>query len=258
MATKRQYPHVTGVADRDAQQSLRLLWDRVYAVDEARQADAATIATQAATISTLGRRMTAAERLVTQLQLQIGALGSSATPGSDDLVDPPLSGSYPPGPTAITFPGLGVVQVYASPDVSGWTETGTFSVTFVPGQLNLSISALGAWSAPGQTINIGGAQQAATIWLFRQIGGTWYGAGAERLRPNQTVKGLNAAYTQWPLDWWYNPSIWGPLSVVGVPGENVALLVTAGSTRLDNRTYVTERTPILQFAWPADGVTVTI
>lgn len=254
MATRRQYPHVAGVVDRDAQQSLRLLWDRVFLVQEALAADAETIAAQAETITSLTSRLVTAERRVAQLDVRVGA-ASSAAAGPGDLVDPPTSGSYPPGPTAITFPGLGVVQVYASPDVSGWTQTSTLSVTFTPGLLTLAISELANWSA--QPINIGGATQAATIWLFRQIGGVWYGAGAERLRPNQTTKVLNSSYIQWPIDWWYNPTIWGPLSVPGVPGESVALLVTAGSTRLDNRTYFTERTNLITFTWPNDGVTAS-
>jgi hypothetical protein len=39
---KRQFPHVDGVADWRAQQSLRLLWDRVFALEERLQAAEAT------------------------------------------------------------------------------------------------------------------------------------------------------------------------------------------------------------------------
>ena len=120
----------------------------------------------------------------------------------------------------------------------------------------LEVNDVAAW-LPG--VNIGGAFQEATIWLFFQITGTWYGAGAERLRPNQTTKVEATNYSQWPSDFWYNATNWGPLAgfTPGV-GQPAAVLITAGSTRLDNRTLVTERTNILTFGWPADGSVVEL
>lgn len=253
--TRRQFPHVGQVQDRDAAQSLRLLWDRVFAVEDARTADAATIAAQATTISGLSSRLSKAERTIASLALQIKAAGASGG-GSGDLTDPPITGEIPANSTQ-TFAGLGAVSVYASGVVDAWTEVGTLSATFTPGRLLLSISALASWSA--NPINIGGATQAATIWLFLQIGGSWVGAAGERLRPNQTTKDENTLYSLWPGDWFYNPTIWGPLSgYVPTPGQPAALMVAAGSTRVDSRTNFTERTPVVQFAWPADGATLTI
>ena len=45
--TRRQYPHLAQVKDRDAAATLRLLWDRMFAMEEGRTADAATLAAQA-------------------------------------------------------------------------------------------------------------------------------------------------------------------------------------------------------------------
>lgn len=247
--TKRVYPQLPLIGDRAAQTSLRLLWDRVYGVEEARAADAVTITSQAATIATLQTRLATAERTIAGLQLQSRARTGGGS-GGGDLTDPPISGEVP-GTSTQTFGGIGAATIYASPVVESWTEVGTLAGSFSPGLLSLSISSLAAWSAI--PINIGGADQAATIWLFLQISGAWVGAGAERLRPNQTTKVENTLYSRWPGDWFYS-SPFGPLTgIVPTAGQAAAFMVTAGSTRLDNRTNVQERTPVVQFSWPADG-----
>jgi hypothetical protein len=252
--TKRAYPHVDAVKDWPAQQSLRLLWDRLGALDALRVTDAATLAAQATTITSLTTRLTAAERAVASLKLQI-TTGAGTGAGGGDLTDPPVGGPVPSNSTQ-TFSGLGSVQVIASPVVDAWPETGTLGISLSPGLISLSINRLAAWSA--NPINIGGATQAATIWLFLQVGGTWYGAGAERLRPNQTTKVENTSYAQWPLDWFYQPATWGVLAAAASAGQNAAFMVTAGSTRLDNRTNFTERTNVVPFIWPADGASVVL
>lgn len=251
---KRTYPLITQIEDRYSRESFRLLWDKAHGSTEDLNSLSAQVNAQATTIADLSTRLGDAETTIRRLRLQVAANASSGSSGGGgDLTDPPVSGPVPSTATQ-TFPGLGSVTTYASPVVDSWAEVGTLGFTFSPGLLTLAISQLGAWSA--NPINIGGATQAATIWLFLQISGSWVGAGGERLRPNQSTKAENTLYSLWPGDWFYNGT-WGPLGIVPTAGQSAAILVTAGSTRVDNRTNFTERTPVVQFAWPADGTTVS-
>lgn len=255
MATsKRQYPHVDGITDWNARQSVRLLWDLQFRLQDAITSAQETITTQASTISSLQTRLSSTERKLAQFTIRPQVEQQTTV---DDLNNHVIDGSFATGPTAINFPGLGIVQVYSSPDVSGWTETGTIDVfRFSPGLLTVNYSTMSAW-LPG--VNIGGAFQEATIWLFFQIAGVWSGAGAERLRPSQTTKVEATNYSQWPTDFWYDPSRWGTLAqLTPIAGTPAAALITAGSTRVDNKTLFTERTNIITFGWPADGATVDV
>lgn len=258
MAGRRQYPHVGGVADWQAAQSLRLLWDRYYELNDQRVEDEGTIEAQAAEITTLQSRLSTAERKITTLQLsQAKAVATDPDAGLDTADAIAVSGPFATGPTAINFPGLGIVQVYSSPDVSGWPETGTITrLGFDPALLTVNYSTMAAW-LPG--VNIGGGTfQEATLWLFFNIGGPWYGAGAERFRPNQTTKAEATLYSQWPRDFWYDATRWGPLaSLTPFAGQPAAALMTSGSTRVDNTTIVQERTSLLLFSWPADGLSIS-
>lgn len=257
MARTRQYPHLDGVTDWQARQSLRLLWDRVF--DQADGIDAAntTILAQASTIAALSASLSTLQTKVTKLAIVAPGSGAGTDPDAGiDLIDTgTVSGPFANGPIAATFAGLGVVQIFSSPDVSGWAETSVFTrLSFAPGVLTINHSLLGQWPP----VNIGaGTLQEATIWMFFNIGGTWYGAGAERLRPAQTVKLQSPNYSQWPADWWYS-SRWGALSTLTpFAGQPAAALITSGSTRVDNRTIVQERTNLLLFSWPADGISVS-
>ena len=255
LATSRTYPHVGGVKDREAQTTIRLLWDRVFDVTDQVTAAQSTIDTQAATIADQASEIAVLQRKVTRLSIQ--PVAQPTSPGSGEISNVIVDGTFTTGPTAINFPGIGIVQVYSSPDVSGWTQTGTISrFGFSPGVWNVNYSTIGAW-LPG--VNIGGGTfQEATIWLFLQIAGVWYGAGAERLRPSQTAKPESVTISQWPSDFWYDATRWGPLAGANPSGLAAAALITAGSTRLDNRTLVTERTNLITFTWPPDGTTTEI
>ena len=255
MARTRQYPHLDGITDWQARQSLRLLWDRTF--DQADQLDAAnsTIASQASTISSLSASLTAVESKVQTLALTAASAATDPDAGIDQIDTGTVSGPFPDGPTAATIAGIGAVQIYSSPDVFGWPETSTFTqLAFAPGSLTINHSKLGQWPP----VNIGNnTLQEATIWFFFQILGVWYAAGAERLRPSQTVKAQDANYSVWPHDWWYG-SRWGALaSFTAFAGQPAAALIAAGSTRVDNRVVVQERTNLLLFSWPADGVSVS-
>lgn len=251
-ATRRAYPNVEGIQDRSARQSVRLLWDRTFQLEDAITAANDTIDAQNSTIASLQTRLSAAEKKVMQALLR-----SSTTPSIPDTVPfPPPNPGFPPGPTTVTIAGLGSTIIYYSPDTSGWTETGTINrLGFDPGLLTVNYSTMGAW-LPG--VNIGGALQEATLWLFFQIAGQWYGSGAERFRPSQTTKVESTNYSQWPGDFWYDATRWGPLAgLVPTAGQPAAAYMTAGSTRADNLTLVTERTALLTFSWPADGGSVS-
>lgn len=257
MARTRQYPHLDGLTDWQARQSLRLLWDRVYDQEERVTAANATITDQAATIADLSTQIATLQTKVTRLAISPRAADTVTDPDAalDQIDTGTVAGPFPEGPTAATFPGIGVVQIYSSPDVSGWPETSSFTqLSFAPGVLTINHTKLGQWPP----VNIGNnTLQEATIWLFFQILGVWYGAGAERLRPSQTTKLQSPNYSQWPSDMWYS-SRWGPLaSFTPFAGQPAAALIAAGSTRVDNRVIVQERTNVLTFSWPADGTGVS-
>lgn len=252
----RTYPHVEGIPDVNTKQSVRRLWDRLFTIETALGTANTLATTQATTLTDLQTRLATAEKALTKVQLQVAQTAADVAAGGGSGGGTVIDGPFAVGPTAINFAGLGIVQVYSSPDVSGWTETGVINrLGFDPGLLTVNYSTMAAW-LPG--VNIGGAMQEATLWLFFQILGTWYGAGAERFRPNQTTKVKATNYSQWPGDLWFDASRWGPLAgMVPFAGQPAAALMTAGSTRSDNRTLVTERTALLTFSWPPDGPSVS-
>ena len=155
---------------------------------------------------------------------------------------------------ATDFDALGYVQIVGgSPDVRGWAITSRItSLRFDPGNIHLEHTRLGQW--PG--VDIGGALQESTLWVFFRIGGQWYATGGERWRVGQTDKELSAPSAIGP-GWFYGPQ-WAPMTnYVPVPGELVGFMVVAGSTRADNRAPVQERSPILMIPFPPDGVSVS-
>jgi hypothetical protein len=164
-------------------------------------------------------------------------------------VAPPVPDPIPPspgggGPSDFS---LGAVRVIGgSPDVRGWPVTSTItSLAFGGGTIHIDHTKRCGW--PG--VDIGGALQEATIWMFERINGQWYGTGAERLRPCQTDKGLGNA-TDIATGWFYN-STWAPMTgYVPATGEPVGFMVAAGSTRVDNNTPVHERTGVVIIPFP--------
>jgi hypothetical protein len=164
-------------------------------------------------------------------------------------VAPPPSAPGPGGPAPAGF-GVGSVTIVGgSPDIRSWPVTSTItSIVFSPGTFHIDHTKRGQW--PG--VDIGGALQESTIWVFENINGQWYGTGGERLRPGQTDKGLDR-----PSDiasgWFYN-AFWAPMTgYVPRPGETVGFMVTAGSTRADSNAPVKERSGIVLISFPSDG-----
>jgi hypothetical protein len=194
---------------------------------------------------------------------------------SFDLLAPSTAGTYPTdwrmvhegirwfGATAlrditVTCPvndfDLASVTILGSPDVRGFAITSQItSVEFSPGNLHVDHTMRGQW--PGVVIAPDGTLQEATIWVFFKINGAWYGTGGERLRPNQTDKGLTKPSDIGP-GWLYDPNRWGVMTnYVPQVGELVGFMVVAGSTRSDNNVIVQERTGVVLYPFPPDGQT---
>lgn len=152
---------------------------------------------------------------------------------------------------------LNQVTIEGSPDVRGFAVTSELtSLEFSPGDIHIDHTKRGQW--PGVVIDpTDGTTQEATIWVFFNIGGAWYGTGGERLRPNQTDKQLDQPSSIGP-GWLYDSNRWGPMTnYVPQPGELVGFMVVAGSTRSDNNVIVQERSKVVLVQFPSDGVTTT-
>jgi hypothetical protein len=159
----------------------------------------------------------------------------------------PMPEPTPAPPSAPDGFNLNDVRIVGgSPDVRGWAITSDItSIGFGGGSFHIDHTRRCGW--PG--VDIGGALQESTIWVFERINGQWYGTGGERLRPCQTDKGLGS-----PGDiangWFYN-AFWAPFNGhQPAPGEMVGFMITAGSTRADNNAPVHERTRIVMIPWP--------
>ncbi len=143
-----------------------------------------------------------------------------------------------------------------SPDVRSWPVTARITdLRFSPGTFHIDHQKRGLWNPP---VDIGGGTlQEATVWVFFNVNGKWYGTGGERLRPNQTDKQLTKPSDVGP-GWLYDPNRWGPMTnYVPKPGELVGFMVAAGSTRSDDHTNVRERTGVVLIPFPADGTTTS-
>jgi hypothetical protein len=172
--------------------------------------------------------------------------------------DPAPAPAPPPAPVPTPPPSIpggfdlnAVRFVGGSPDIRGWAVTSEItSLVFSPGTIHIDHTKRGQWPS----VDIGGALQEATIFIFENINGVWYGTGGERLRPGQTDKGLGNP-SEIANGWFYSP-YWAPLSGnVPRPGEVVGFMVVAGSTRADNNAPVHERTGVVLIPFPPDWQT---
>jgi len=160
---------------------------------------------------------------------------------------PPPAPAPPSAPDGFNLNDVRIVG--GSPDVRGWAITSDITeLSMTGGYFHIDHTRRCQW--PG--VDMGGALQEATIWIFERINGQWYGTGGERLRPCQTDKGLGS-----PLEiasgWFYN-SYWAPFTGhQPANGEMVGFMVAAGSTRADNNAPVHERTRIVMIPWPGAG-----
>jgi len=173
------------------------------------------------------------------------AFATGAAPVIPDPVPPSPGG----GGDAGDFAWSKVRIIGGSPNVANWPITASItSLSMSGGTFHVDYTKRCQW--PG--VDIGGALQEATIWMFEKIGGQWYGTGAERLRPCQADKGLGRP-SDIATGWFYSPQ-WAPMTgYVPARGETVGFMVTAGSTRADQRAPAQERTGVVLVPWPGDG-----
>lgn len=173
---------------------------------------------------------------------------------------PPLAPAPPPAPAPAPAPpsvpeGFDLNQVTivgGSPDVRGWPITSEItSLVFSPGTLHIDHTKRGRWPA----VDIGGALQESTIWVFEKINGRWYGTGGERVREYQVDKPLSSPSAIG--NGWFYSNYWAPMNgYVARPGEVVGFMMVAGSTRADFNAPVRERSGVVLINFPADGQTV--
>lgn len=88
---KRAFPHVGQVTDWAAQTSLRLLWDRVWSLEERLQAAEANVKLAGTTINTLGTQLASVEAIARQ------AFALAQTPATSPALpgDPASGGDAP-------------------------------------------------------------------------------------------------------------------------------------------------------------------
>lgn len=149
---------------------------------------------------------------------------------------------------------LASVTILGSPDVRGFARTSSItSLAFHVGSWHVDHTARGTW--PPIVIDpVTSTTQEATVWIIFRIGGAWYATGGERLRPDQTDKGLSQPSQMGP-DWLYDAGRWGVMAgYVPSPGDLTGMMVVAGSTRADDTVMVMERTGVVLFPFPSDDV----
>ena len=151
--------------------------------------------------------------------------------------------------TMSTISGANIsVTILSSPDVSGWTITAHIK-NFGMAVNNMHIQFDRQVDWPTQNIN--GVLQQATLWIFLNINGHWYGAAAQRLRLGQIDKAEQTRYSTWISSWLNKPALWGPMAdYVPKVGEQVGIMVTQGSEYLDSNWTVQERSDILFISCP--------
>jgi hypothetical protein len=168
-------------------------------------------------------------------------------PPAPEPPPPPPAPAPPSAPNGFNLNNVRIVG--GSPDVRGWPITSRITMLEMGGGA-FKIDHTRRCSWPG--VDMGGAIQEATIWIFQQINGQWYGTGGERLRPCQTEKQLGRPSEIWS-GWFYN-DYWAPFTGrVPAVGEPIGFMITAGSTRADNNAPVHERTGIVMINYPGDG-----
>lgn len=155
----------------------------------------------------------------------------------------------PPPPVPGGFDLNAVRFVGGSPDIRNWAITSEITrIEFTNGRIYIDHTKRCQW--PG--VDIGGALQEATIFIFENINGQWYGTGGERLRPCQDWKELSRP-SDIATGWFYSP-YWAPFTGnVPRPGEVVGFMISAGSTRADNNAPVHERSGVVLIPFPSDA-----
>jgi hypothetical protein len=147
---------------------------------------------------------------------------------------------------AIDFAGVTLLN---SPDVRDWPITTEITrLGLPPGQLAIEFTKQDEWPP----VRFETAEQQATVWIFLQADGQWFGGAVERLRPGQRNKPERAPVGEM-LNEWFVHANWEPMaSHKPHPFEPVGWMVTAGNQRLGQDFVVKERSAIVLTEWP-DG-----
>ena len=127
-------------------------------------------------------------------------------------------------------------------NVSGWPKTSTVTSTSIGNPpICINHTKSGAW--PGVYSGGAGTTVEGNPWVFANVGGKWYGATYEWLRPGQTCKGISASnigahIKKSPLTNWVPQS-----------GETIGLMVSTPA-RFGPEGPVNERSNVVLTTWP--------
>ena len=125
-------------------------------------------------------------------------------------------------------------------NVSGWPKTSTITSTSIGGPpICIHHTKSGSW--PG--VSSSGTTVAGNPWIFAKVGGQWFGATFEWLRPGQTCKSISATdlgphIKRSPLDDWVPKS-----------GETIGLMVSTPA-RAGPEGPINERSNVVLTTWP--------
>ncbi len=145
-----------------------------------------------------------------------------------------------------------------SPDVHPWPVTTDITkIDWSPSGLAIEFTkkgGLGAW--PPVPTDTPGDNYQFTLWVFLNIGSSWWGAGVIEFFTGQTRNG--GPPDQIAANWYYDPLRWTPMTGhQPIPGEQVGFMVTSGDARHgDHGVGLHERSNIvaLNFPGPAGGL----
>ncbi len=146
---------------------------------------------------------------------------------------------------------LSEVQILNGPDdVLSFSPTSQITeLEFRKGSLHLRHSKETVWPS----VMLDTAQQQATFWIFGKIGGQWFAAGMERLRPNQQDKpegddptGFIAGFVEGRNFGAFNGHTFQR-------GDPMGFMVVQGNTRLAQDAPLRERSLVVEMAFPPSG-----
>jgi len=128
-------------------------------------------------------------------------------------------------------------------NVSSWPQTATITSTTVGGPpICINHTKVGQW--PTGDFSGSGAIVDSNVWVFANIGGTWYAATWEWLRAGTTCKDFRASDFQTHVNGAAPLSSWTPRS-----GEQIGLMVSTPA-RLGPNGPVNERSNVVLRNWP--------
>lgn len=273
----RTYPHVDEVTDWPAQQSIKLLWDKVHDHESRIRAGVANDRQWVTAANAHGDKIITIQTAQAETSLIVHA---GITP--PDPVQPPLLTPPPTSPPPTTDPNpdpappppgnpsidagdmidLSAAQIVNAPDVRGgtWRKTAALTqVSFSGGQSRFDFSkrdGAGRWPDVTPAGWTGPLQY--TVWLFKFIGGIWVGSAFIQFWHDRVGSGsvddpdVPSRYHQH----WYYAARWAPIFGSGAitPGQTIGFMVTSGNERDSVGPYsVQERSNVVTLAATDNG-----